>query len=145
MAGYKRIYIFGGQGGFQGVDGVNPLIMQIWVGVSDGKWFEAHYFSDDLKPISNIKILYPSAGNEREDLLEACIIFAPKFFNKMKSIDLVQSHFKNHSEKSLNLRKNKPVFWNDVLSEAMPIFEELNLFKSDIIGIDRKEVINDNY
>ena len=89
MAGYKRIYIFGGQGGFQGVDGVNPLIMQIWVGVSDGKWFEAHYFDKQLKPISNVRKLYPSKSNESKALLEACIIFAPRFFNEIENIKMV--------------------------------------------------------
>ena len=54
MAGFDRIYVFGGLGGFQGADGVNPIAMQIWIGWGDRKWLEAHYFVDDLKPIAGI-------------------------------------------------------------------------------------------
>ena len=44
MAGFSKIYIIGGSGGFLGSDGVNPIIVQILVGRSDGEWLEVNYF-----------------------------------------------------------------------------------------------------
>ena len=43
MAGYSRIYCIGGLGGFGGADGINPILLQIWVGDASRQWFEAHY------------------------------------------------------------------------------------------------------
>ena len=32
MSGYSRFYVFGGQGGYLGADGVNPIALMILIG-----------------------------------------------------------------------------------------------------------------
>lgn len=44
MAGFSKIYCVGGLGGFQGADGVNPILFQILVGDASRQWLQVHYF-----------------------------------------------------------------------------------------------------
>ena len=44
MAGYSKIYCIGGEGGFIGVDGINPIDIQILVSDVHRQWLEVHYF-----------------------------------------------------------------------------------------------------
>lgn len=49
MAGYSKIYCIGGEGGFLGADGMNPIDFQILVGDADRQWLEVRYFNrEDL-------------------------------------------------------------------------------------------------
>ena len=45
MAGYSKIYCIGGEGGFLGSDGMNPIDFQILVGDGNRQWLEARYFN----------------------------------------------------------------------------------------------------
>ena len=145
MAGFKKVYIFGGSGGFMGADGVNPIAMQIWVGVSDGKWFEAHYFDKSIKPISGIKSMIPKKSDEYFNLLESTIIFAPIFYEKCKTLAIVKSHFKRLSKKRIIMNTDEPEVWDDMTNEAQPIFDKLNIFQANIIGIDDNKNIKEDY
>ena len=44
MAGFYKIYMVGGSGGFLGADGINPIGLQILVGTADREWLEPKYF-----------------------------------------------------------------------------------------------------
>ena len=52
MAGYSKIYCVGGEGGFLGADGMNPIDFQILIGDGDRQWLEVRYFNRDIKPKS---------------------------------------------------------------------------------------------
>ena len=145
MAGYKRMYVFGGSGGFMGADGVNPVTMQIWVGVSDGKWLEAHYFKKDIEPIAGIKTVIPKKPDEYSNLLEATILFAPLFFEKCSMLKTVRSHFDKLNKKKIFMTKDEPEIWKQMLIEAEPIFTKLNIYQADILEINKIKNINDNY
>jgi len=145
MAGYKRMYIFGGSGGFMGADGVNPVSMQIWVGVSDGKWLEAHYFKNEFKPIAGIKTIVPKKPDEYSNLLEATILFAPLFFEKCSMLKKVRSYFEKLGKKQLFMHKDEPEFWGQMLKEAEPIFKKLNIYQADIMDIDKIKNIKGDY
>lgn len=41
MAGYSRAYWIGEPGGFEGADGMNPILVEILVGDADRQWWEA--------------------------------------------------------------------------------------------------------
>ena len=81
MAGYNKIYLIGGEGGFKGSDGINPILFQILVGDADRQWLEVHYFDQNIKPL--VKSIIP----EKPDvgLLDACIAFYPDFFKDTKT------------------------------------------------------------
>ena len=137
MAGFDRIYVFGGLGGFQGADGVNPIAMQIWIGWGDRKWLEAHYFVDDLKPIAGIKSIVPKKPDEELNLLEATIIFAPTFFiDECDLMDKTINHFEALDKNRIDLYDDAPEFWDDMVEQAHPIFKKLNIFQSDLREIN---------
>ncbi len=55
MAGYSKIYCVGGEGGFLGADGINPINFQILVGDAGRQWLEVCYFSQDIRPMDELK------------------------------------------------------------------------------------------
>lgn len=57
MAGYSRLYVVGGLGGFMGADGVNPIEFLVLVGNADRQWLEPHYFDRTIKPIGKLRSL----------------------------------------------------------------------------------------
>ena len=53
MAGYCTIYCIGGLGGFEGADGINPIQMQIWVGISNRLWLAAFAVGPEVLQLFN--------------------------------------------------------------------------------------------
>ena len=51
MAGFFRLYVVGGLGGFMGADGVNPIEFMILAGHSSRQWLEPHYFNASPREI----------------------------------------------------------------------------------------------
>jgi hypothetical protein len=51
VAGFSRLYVVGGLGGFQGADGVNPIEFMVLVGDGSRQWLEPHYFDGSITPI----------------------------------------------------------------------------------------------
>src|SRR5262245_16652174 len=80
MAGYSKLYVVGGLGGFQGADGVNPIAFQILVGEGNRQWLEVHYFDRALKPIGRVRVIIPAGPDHPDALLDACIAFYPEHF-----------------------------------------------------------------
>ena len=95
MAGYERIYLFGGVGGYMGTDGINPIAMQIWVKWGSRKMLEAQYFVDSFQPIAGIKSFLPKKNDEELNLLEATILFAPQFYiTKCDLMEITMRYFR---------------------------------------------------
>ena len=138
MAGYERIYLFGGLGGYMGADGMNPIAMQIWVGWSDRKWLEAHYFVDDLEAIGGIKAIIPKQHDEELNLLEASIIFGPQFYTmKCDLMEITMKYFSALNKTKIDLAEDAPEFWDDVVKQARPVFNTLNVFQADLKEISK--------
>lgn len=75
MAGYSKLYVVGGLGGFMGADGVNPIDFLVLVGDADRQWFEPHYFDRSL-------------SNSLMDAIinyEGCLCFAGTRTNKRRT------------------------------------------------------------
>ena len=70
MAGFSKIYIIGGSGGFLGSDGVNPIIVQILVGRSDGEWLEVNYLDSKYDSLCGIKKIIPRKPVDDDTILE---------------------------------------------------------------------------
>ena len=82
MAGYSKLYVIGDEG----VDGVNPIRMQIWVGDGNRQWLEPYYIDQSIKPIGVIKKIIPNGPNDPVSVLDACIAFYPHYFQKCPSL-----------------------------------------------------------
>jgi len=144
MAGFSRLYCIGGLGGFQGADGINPISFQILVGDSDRQWLEPHYFDDTLKPIGKIGIIIPEGPDDPNFLIDACIAFAPKYFEKCPSLEQVKQALQSFKVLEFDREKEKiPQSWVELRKEALPIFEKMNIFKADLVelGVNEKHLV----
>lgn len=134
MAGYSKIYLIGGLGGFEGADGINPIYFEILVGDASRQWIEVIYFDKKIKPIGNIKKIIPEEPNSKDTLLDACISFYPEHFKNCPSMKLVEEKLSNYSSLDFNLEKNKiPNEWFKLREEARPQFKKLNIFVAEIV------------
>ena len=137
MAGYSSIFCIGGVGGFQGVDGINPINLEIFVGNSNRMWLESHYVDTTLKPIGKIKVVIPEIPDALDKLLDACIAFAPKYFQECPSLEKVKKELENAEILDFDLGKDKiPDLWKSLRKEATPIFKKLNIFEAELKQIN---------
>ena len=137
MAGYSSIFCIGGVGGFQGCDGINPINLQIFVGNSDRMWLESHYVDRTLRPIGKIRIIIPEVPDSLHRLLDACIAFAPKYFQECPSLEKVKEELRDTKRLDFDSGKDKiPASWESLRKEATPIFEKLNVFEAKLSQID---------
>ena len=131
MAGFSKLYVIGGLGGFQGADGVNPILMQIWVGDSDRQWLEPHYIDASIKPLGAIKTLIPKGPDDPYSLLDACIAFFPKHFKRCPSLAEAALLLEDATRLDFDLDKtNIPVIWGTLREEARPYFHRLHIFEA---------------
>lgn len=129
MAGFSKLYVIGGLGGFQGADGVNPILMQIWVGDGDRQWLEPHYIDHSIKPLGAIKTLVPERPDDPRSLLDACIAFFPRHFQKCASLAEAAILLRDATRLDFD-RSNVPVIWPRLRDEARPHFERLHIFEA---------------
>lgn len=133
MAGYSKLYCVGGLGGFQGADGINPILFQILVGDADRQWFEAHYFDTRLKPLGKIKVIIPERPDTVNSLLDACIVFYPKYFESCSLLAQIESKIRDFRRLDFHLEKNLiPEEWHNLRREALPLFKNLNIFEANL-------------
>jgi hypothetical protein len=131
MAGFSKIYLIGGLGGYQGADGINPIQMQIWVGDADRQWFEPHYMDPSIKPLGSIRFLVPEGPNHPAALLDACIAFFPEPFAQCPSLAKVAAMLSGVTQLDFHLgRKDIPSLWTQLRKEAWPYFEHLRIFEA---------------
>lgn len=132
MAGYSKLYCVGGRGGFQGADGINPILFQILVGDADRQWNEAHYFDRRIKPLGKIKVIIPEVPDELNSLLDACIVFYPKYFESCSLLAQIEPKIKDLTRLDFHLGKNIiPEEWHNLRREALPLFKNLNIFEAN--------------
>lgn len=126
MAGYETIYVFGGEGGFQGADGVNPIELQIWVGSSDRPWLEAKPFSKKVKGLGRVRVVIPGRDNRRDALLDACIAFHADAFASCPSLASVERDLGDATHLDFHLGPERiPKDWAALREEARPIFDAM--------------------
>jgi len=138
MAGFENIYCIGGLGGYLGADGINPIYLQILVGYSDRMWLEPHYFDKGITPIGNIGSTIPADPDDPNMLIDATIAFAPAFFKKCKTLEVVKEILQDYRNLDFGNAKSIPVEWKLLREEAYPFFNELNIFSADLKPVDLK-------
>jgi hypothetical protein len=131
MAGYSRLYCIGGEGGFRGADGINPILFQILVGDADRQWLEVHYFTNNIKPLSGITRIIPSGPNDEHALLDACIIFYPEYFSTCPTMDLVRQQLRPADLLDFHLETHRvPRDWQKLREEARVPFAKLHIWEA---------------
>lgn len=141
MAGIYKIYFVGGQGGFMGADGVNPILFQILVGTSDREWLEPHYFERSLKPLGRIRVIVPESPDSPNALIDACITFYPRHFENCPSMREVSEEAKELKRLDFDAGADKiPRLWQKLRDEAKPLFEKLHIWEAELKPF--KQIVN---
>ena len=136
MAGFSKIYCVGGSGGFQGADGVNPILFQILVGDGSRQWLQVHYFDQTIKPLGKIETIVSEGPNEPNALLDACIAFFPLHFQDCPSLAQVAILLKDANQLDFDLGVSKiPDGWAALRSEALPAFRALKIWQADLVPL----------
>jgi hypothetical protein len=142
MAGYSTIYCIGGEGGFQGADGMNPIHFQILQGEGNRRWLEPHYFDKTITPIGKINVIIPESPELKDAIVDACVAFAPKFFEKCPTLDQVKKECNSFTRLDFNLSREKiPDSWYALREEARPIVEKgLNIVRARMNHLEPSKI-----
>lgn len=136
MAGFSKLYVIGGQGGFMGADGVNPIEFFVLVGESDRQWLEPHYFDRSIDPIGKLGVIIPASPNHPDSLLDACIAFCPRHFKGCPSLGAVEAALRDAERLDFNADpQDIPPAWARLREEARPLFAEMNIWQADLVSI----------
>ena len=139
MAGYSKIYVIGGQGGFMGADGVNPIEFLVLVGDSDRQWLEPKYFDRSIKPIGKLRVIVPAGPDQLDSLLDACIAFCPRHFSGCPSLGEVESVLRDVQRLDFHAcPEDIPTAWARLRDEARPLFANMCIWRADLVPIGRK-------
>ncbi len=134
MAGFTKIYCVGGLGGYDGADGINPILFQILVGDGNRQWLEVHYFDKGIKPIVEATII-PEGPDNPDSLVDACILFFPSHFRECSLLEKVASELKKNLKPGGLLdfdlgKKQIPRDWLALREQARPCFKQLAIFQA---------------
>lgn len=138
MAGYSKIYCIGGEGGFLGADGMNPIDFQILVGDGDRQWLEVRYFSRDIRSMAKIKVIIPSGPDHPNSLIDACLAFFPEYFESCPSLAQVVEGLGNVTRIDFHF-DGEPSGWAQLREEAKPLFKYLVIYKAELQKVNGVE------
>ena len=131
MAGFSKLYCVGRLGGFQGADGINPILFQIWVGDADRQWLEPHYVDASIRPLGSVRTIVPEGPDDPSALIDACIAFFPEHFKQCPSLTVVRGQLQTVTRLDFNLGKDDiPKEWTQLRREAWPFFKKLTIFEA---------------
>ena len=138
MAGFSKLFVIGGQGGFMGADGVNPIEFMILVGDSGRQWLEPFYHDVSIKPLGQLKTIVPEKSDSPDSVLDACIAFAPGYFTKCPSLKKVRKELGDLEQLDFdNGQSEIPASWPALREEARQVFAKMNLWRADLVLISK--------
>lgn len=93
-------------------------------------FYKPIYFSNKIKPLGKVKSFIPSPNSEYS-ILDVCILFYPKFFEKFPSFKKVKRLFSKKTFVDFDFEKI-PKEWLDLRDESIREFKKLNIIGSRI-------------
>ena len=138
MAGYSKIYCIGGEGGFLGADGMNPIDFQILVGDADRQWLEVHYFNRHIQPMGRIASIIPKGPDHPDALIDACLVFFPEYFESCPSLTQVVEALGNVSRLDFDF-DGEPSGWGQLREEARHLFKHLVIYEAELKKVNGVE------
>lgn len=136
MAGYGKIFCVGGEGGYLGSDGINPILFQIFVGDASRQWLEVNYVDSSIKPIGKIITIIPQGPDHKDSIIDACLAFYPQFFGSCPSLPAVKEKLKDAERMDFDLGKNVPEEWAQLREEARPLLSKLAIYKAELVPVE---------
>lgn len=139
MSGYSKIYCIGGEGGFMGSDGMNPIDFQILVGDGNRQWLEVKYFNSNIRPMGRVRVIIPKGPDPiyKDALLDACLAFFPEYFQKSLSLTKVVEAVGNAKRLDFDA-DGEPDGWAELREEARLLFGQLIIYKAELIPLNSK-------
>lgn len=138
MAGYSRIYVIGGQGGFMGADGVRHPECMLLVGEGSRQWFEPRYLDKSISAIGKLRSMVPAGPADPDSLLDACIALFPRYFKGCPSLEEVESELRDREQLDFDADpKGIPAGWVRLREEARPLFANMGIWQADLVPLQR--------
>ena len=144
MAGISKIYCIGGEGGFLGGDGMNPIDFQILVGDADRQWLEVRYFSRGIRPMGKVKVIIPAGPDHPDALIDACLAFFPEYFESCPSLKQVVEALEDVSRIDFHL-DGEPSGWAQLREEAKSPFKHLIIYEAKLNKINGVEQLMEGW
>ena len=135
MAGFYKLYVVGGAGGFMGSDGVNPIDFIILEGEGSRMWFEARHFRPHTRA-SKVRNMVPAGPNDPNALIDAVLAFDLGRFAECPSFAAVRDQLEGVDRLDFDRDVNIPAAWPALREEARPIFEQMCIWEADLNRIE---------
>lgn len=135
MSGFSKAYFVGYPGGFQGADGLNPILFEILVGDASRQWLEPVYVSCEAKPIGQIRKIIPDGPDKPSSILDACIIFCPELFTDCPSLESVKKELSNAKSIDFDLDEKLSDNWLQLRAEAEEVFKQLKIYEATFVDM----------
>ena len=114
----------------------HTILMTIFRGDGGRIWYEPHYLDRSIKPIGRITTTVPNSPEDSNQLLDALIAFAPKFFENCPSLEEVKNQLVNEKSLDFDLGKDDiPESWNELRKEARNAVEQGIKVDNGMLGI----------
>jgi hypothetical protein len=137
VAGFSRFYVFGGQGGYEGADGVNPIALMILQGEGNRQWFEAVHVGPALCRLGEVRTVIPAGPDHPDGLLDATIAFFPQPFEECVSLAAVRDALGETEVLDFDAEPDAvPEAWAELREQARPVFADLNVWQADLVPIN---------
>lgn len=135
MAGFYKLYVVGGVGGYMGADGANPIDFILTVGTADREWFEARYFRPGIRPLGNIRVTVPAGPADPNALIDACIAFDADRFAHCPSMAEVSQQMLGVERLDFDRGSDIPPAWARLRDEARSAFDEMNIWQAELVPV----------
>lgn len=99
-------------------------LFEIWVGQNGRIWFWKKNIQN-FTSLGKITTIIPGSPEYEPWLVDACIVFAPKYFESCSSLEKIKLEFKDKTFLDFDLDKNIPESWSQLRREALPIYKKL--------------------
>lgn len=136
MSGFSKAYFVGYPGGFQGADGLNPILFEILVGDASRQWLEPVYVSCRAKPIGRINTIIPDGPDNPNSIVDAYIVFCPELFTECPSLESVRKELASAKSIDFNLGKNVPKNWTQLRGEAKEVLKQLKICEANFVDMN---------
>ena len=114
----------------------HTILMVIFRGDGGRIWYEPHYLDKSIKPIGGIAVTVPNGPEDPNQLLDALIAFAPKFFENCPSLKVVKNKLADKKRLDFDLGKDDiPESWDELRKESRSVIEQGIKVDNGILGI----------